>query len=100
MTLAYGILSHMPQTASAKKALRVSERRRVINDRWQTKLHRIERKLQKALQDQKSDDAAKLFVEFQSTVDRMARRHILHRNTAARKKARAAARVASLHPTA
>lgn len=88
----------MPQTASAKKALRVSERRRAINDHWRRKLHATERKFTKALVAQSAEQARALFVRLQSTLDRMARRHILHRNTAARTKARLAAKVDALSP--
>lgn len=86
----------MPQTASAKKALRVSERRRAINDHWRTKLRFTERKFLKALDAKNSAEARALFLSLQSTVDRMARRHILHRNTAARKKSRFAATLTRL----
>lgn len=78
----------MPQTASAKKALRVSERRRAINDRWRGKLRATERKFKKALSDKHADQARVLYLELQSTLDRMARRHIVHKNTAARTKSR------------
>lgn len=86
----------MPQTASAKKALRVSERRRIINDHWRTKLRFTERKFLKAVSAKSGAEARTLFLSLQSTVDRMARRHILHRNTAARKKSRFAAKLARL----
>lgn len=86
----------MPQTASAKKALRVSERRRAINDHWRGKLHATERKFKKALTGKNADEASALFVQLQSTLDRMARRHILHRNTAARTKSRFAAKITAL----
>ncbi len=84
----------MPQTQSAKKALRVSARRQAINDRWRSKLHRMERTLAKALTAKNTQELATLAVTLQSTVDRMARRHILHRNTAARIKSRLAAKLA------
>jgi len=86
----------MPQTTSAQKALRVSERRRIINDHWRAKLRFAERKFLKALGAKSGTEARTLFVSLQSTVDRMARRHILHRNTAARKKSRFAAKLAQL----
>lgn len=81
----------MPQTAAAKKALRVAQHRQEINDRWRTKLHFLERKFAKAVADQNAETARTVYHDLQSTLDRLARRHILHRNTAARVKSRAAA---------
>lgn len=86
----------MPQTAAAKKALRVAARRRAINDRWRTAFHVLERKFRKAVGEKNAETARSVYGELQSTVDRMARRHILHRNTAARVKSRAAAKIAGL----
>lgn len=81
----------MPQTSSAKKALRVSARRRAINDRWRTAFHNLERRFKRALAEKKVEEARALSVKLQSTVARMARRHILHANTTARITSRAAA---------
>lgn len=86
----------MPQMQSAKKALRVSERRRAINDRWRMRLHATERKFHKSLESQNVAEARTLNTELQSTLDRMARRHILHRNSTARTKSRLAAKLARL----
>lgn len=83
----------MPQTAAAKKALRVSRRRRAINDRWRKTLRSLQRKFRQAMTEKKSDEARTLYGELQSTIDRMAQRHIVHRNTAARAKSRLSARL-------
>lgn len=87
----------MSQTTAATKALRVSDRRRAINDRWRAQFRTLERKFKKALAGQAAQDTQTLFVQLQSTLDRMARRDILHRNTAARKKSRLAAQLRK-HP--
>lgn len=86
----------MPQTQSAKKALRVSERRRAINDRWRRLLRATERKFRKSLENQNVAAARTLHTKLQSTLDRMARRRILHRNSTARAKSRLAAKLARL----
>lgn len=86
----------MPQTTAAKGALRQSRRRRVINDRWRDRLTFLKRKFSHALESQQADQVRTLYTELQSTIDRMARRNILHRNTAARYKSRFAARAARL----
>ncbi len=83
----------MPQTGAAKKALRVSRRRRTINDRWRNTLRSLERKFRQAMTGKKSDEAHALYGKLQSTIDRMARRHIVHRNTAARTKSRLSVRL-------
>lgn len=90
----------MPQTSSAKKALRVSARRRVINDRWREKLRTLERTFKKALAAKQADEARSVLTKVQSVVDRMARRHIVHKNTAARKKSRFAALLKNLSASA
>ena len=88
------MLSVMPQTTSAAKALRGSKRRRANNDRWRLKFRALERKFRRALAEgpstrgEAADDAGTLYLQLQSTLDRMARRDILHRNTAARRKSR------------
>lgn len=86
----------MPQTASAKKALRVSIRRRAVNDRWRDTFRSLERKFRHAVTEKKPDEARSLYQELQSTLDRMARRHIVHRNTAARRKSRLSAKLAQI----
>ncbi|MDP3685369.1 MAG: 30S ribosomal protein S20 [bacterium] len=86
----------MPQTSSAKKALRVSIRRRAINDRWRNALRSLQRKFRSAVTAKKTDEAQSVYRELQSTLDRMARRHIVHRNTAARYKARSAAKLSGV----
>lgn len=83
----------MPQTTAAKKALRVSRRRRAINDRWRNALRSLERKFRQAVTGEKPDEARVLYGKLQSTIDRMARRDIVHRNTAARTKSRLSARL-------
>lgn len=83
----------MPQTTAARGGLRQSLRRRAINDRWRDRLTLLKRKFARAVQTEQTEQARALYVELQSTVDRMARRHILHRNTAARQKSRLAAKL-------
>jgi len=41
-----------------------------------------------ALKDEKKEDAQKLFVEFQKTIDKAAKNNVISKNTASRKKAR------------
>ena len=87
----------MPQNTSAKKALRVASRKRVINDRWRKKYRAAVKAVKDAVTagdlpagkagTKNLDELAK---EAQSMLDRATRRNILHRNTAGRKKAQLA----------
>lgn len=78
----------MPQTDSAKKALRVTARKRVVNDAWRKKLRESLRAVRDALTTKDAKAADKAFVTAQSMIDRATRHHILPKNTAARKKSR------------
>ena len=78
----------MPQIASAKKALRVSARKRAVNDRWRKKLRESLHALQTAITAKDKKTAQAVFLKTQSVIDRAARHKIIHPNKAARKKAR------------
>lgn len=80
----------MPHMKAAKKALRASERRQIMHDRWRLRLHDLKRTFTKSLAAHRMDEARTTLVRVQSTLDRMARRHIIHKNTAARQKSRLA----------
>ena len=80
----------MPQTTSAKKALRVASRKRVINDSWRKKYRAAVKAVKDAVTAGETKHLAELTKEAQSMLDRAARRNILHRNTAGRKKAQLA----------
>ncbi len=78
----------MPQLQAAKKALRVSARRRVINDRWRRKVREALHDVRDAIRAQDKKAATEAYVKATSTIDRAARRNIIHPNSAARKKSR------------
>lgn len=76
----------MPQIKAAIKALRVSARRRAVNDKWREKIRESLKKVRLAGIDQaKKAEAVKTAT---SVLDRAARRHIIHWRTAARRKSR------------
>lgn len=85
------MLPAMPQTASAKKALRASARRRAANDRWRAALRALRVTFARRVTERNLEEARATYHKLQSTIDRMARRHILHQNTAARITSRTAA---------
>lgn len=78
----------MPNLKAARKALRHSQRRRVVNDRWR----RVYKEAVKVVRDAIAQgDAAKALAAYpaaQRALDRTARRNILHPTTAARQKSR------------
>lgn len=86
----------MPQTASAKKALRSSQRQRVINDRWRGRLRTSLKELKEAIAGGQKDAAQAQYLTTQKTIDRAARHRIITKQAAARKKSRLARAVARL----
>ncbi len=77
----------MPITKSAKKALRVSLRKKEKNLFWKNKIKLSLRKSRKAIS-AKSKDASRLVAETIKTLDKAASKKVVHKNTAARKKSR------------
>ena len=86
----------MPQTSSAKKALRSSLRRRSINDRWRARLRAALKDLRLAIVSGKKEPAATAFLAAQKMLDRAAQHSIISKQTAARKKSRLSATIAKL----
>ena len=84
----------MPVTKSAKKALRRSLFLRQRNLVFKNAMKKIIREYRKLINDGKIEEAKSLLPKVYSAIDRCARRNIIHKNTAARKKARLAIKVA------
>ena len=77
----------MPQIKAAKKALRQNQRRRVINDRWRNKVRGAVRAVSDAVQAGDATTATAAAKNAQSVLDRAARRNVINKNAAGRKKA-------------
>lgn len=77
----------MPNLANAKKAMRVSDRKRIVNDR-RRKAMRVTIKTVKKSLDVKTD----LSLAYQA-IDKAAKRGVIKANTAARKKSRLSAQI-------
>ncbi|MFH1354205.1 MAG: 30S ribosomal protein S20 [bacterium] len=86
----------MPQTQSALKALRGNHARRIINDRWRKKVRVALRAVRDAVTAKDKKTAAAAYDKFQSTIDRAARRNIIHPNKVARQKKRLQKTITSL----
>lgn len=78
----------MAITSSAKKAYRVSERRRIINGRRKETMVDIIKRVKKFVTDKKTAEAVKLLGEAYKAIDKAAKNDLIKKNTAARKKSR------------
>jgi small subunit ribosomal protein S20 len=80
----------MPRTKSAKKALRVSLRRRERNLAVKERFRKEIKKFKKTITSGDKKKAQELFKNICSLLDKAAKRNIIHKNTASRKKSRLA----------
>ena len=78
----------MPNTRSAKKRMRQAEKARARNRQQRSHIRGAIKKVREA---GSGEEAAKALREATSLIDRAARKHLVHRNKAARDKARLAA---------
>lgn len=79
----------MPITKSAKKALRVSDRKKSWNDSKKRALKDIIKKVEKTLKTNK-EEALKLLPKAYAIIDKAAKRGVIKDNNASRKKSRLA----------
>jgi len=85
----------LPNTRSAAKALRVSERRNLRNRSTKSAVKTFIRKAEQEITDQ-GDSAAEAVRRAVSALDRAASKGILHPNNAARRKSRLMKKLAAL----
>jgi small subunit ribosomal protein S20 len=78
----------MAITSSAKKAIRVSLRKKAINDRRTKTLKETVKNLEKAVKAGKKDEALKMLPSAYAAIDKAAKRGVIKKNTASRKKSR------------
>ena len=79
----------MPITQSAKKAIRVSLRKKAFNDSKKRAMKEIIKKIEKIVKSDKIA-AAKILSSAFAIIDKAAKRGVIKKNNAARKKARLA----------
>jgi small subunit ribosomal protein S20 len=84
----------MPNTKSAERRMRNSERKHAHNRSIKSRLHTLERGYLDLLGAGKKDDAAKALRGISSAFDKAAKVGVIHRATADRKKSRLALRLA------
>lgn len=87
------ISSHMPITSSAKKAHRASLKKRAYNQRRAKVMKDSVKDVRKLAHDGKAEDAQKSLSAAYKAIDKAAKRGIIKKNAAARKKSRLAAAV-------
>ncbi len=78
----------MPNTRSAKKALRFSDRKKSVNDQYKKLIKEAIKKIERLVKDGKLADAKKLLSEAYSSIDKAAKRKVIEKNNASRKKSR------------
>lgn len=78
----------MAITKGAKKAIRVHARKRVINDRRKRAMKDAEKSMRKLIAGGKRKEAEELLATTQKAIDKAAKRGVIKKNTAARKKSR------------
>lgn len=76
----------MPITKSAKKALKGSLVKKAMNDRNKKAIKEATKSIEKLLKEKKKDEAKKLLPKAYSAIDKAAKRGVLKKNTASRKK--------------
>lgn len=84
----------MPITKSAVKAAKQSKVRQTRLLPYKTQMRTLMRKLRDAAKDGKKDDAKKLLASVYKSIDMAAKKNIIHRRNADRKKASMAKLVA------
>ena len=83
----------MANTRSAAKQARGAIRRRARNRTQISTVRTSEKKIRALAKAGKTDEAVKLLPEFQSQIDRAAKRGVIHKNTAANHKSRLVRRI-------
>lgn len=82
----------MANSRSARKRIRVNERRRLRNQSYKSATRTLVRKAERAIVAGVSEDTAVTVGEALSKLDKAAAKGVIHRNAAARKKSRLMAR--------
>src|SRR3989344_979809 len=81
-------ISTMPITASAKKALRSSKRKRVFNLNRKETMKGVIKEYKKLIDQKKTAEAQKLVPKLQKAIDKAMKKGVIKKNTASRKKSR------------
>lgn len=80
----------MPNTKSAAKAMRASNRKRVYNIRTKDKVKTAVKTVKKSLESKNAEEALKALTTAYAALDKAAKKGVIHKNNASRKKSRLA----------
>jgi small subunit ribosomal protein S20 len=86
----------MPNTKSAAKAMRQSIKRNLRNVKAKDKFKDAVKEVKKLIAAGKKSDAVKAMENVMSSLDKAAKTHVIHKNTASRKKSRLAKAIAKI----
>jgi len=86
----------MPTTKSAQKAMRQSEKRKIRNYKTRRNVKEVIKEFLSLVKSKNLEEAKKLLPKAFSIIDKAAKTHVLHKNNAARKKARLSAALAKI----
>jgi len=78
----------MANTKSAKKRIKVAEKRRLRNKSYKTAMKTKIKKFEKALETGNAEEIKDKFLEAFKFVDKVASKGVIHKNAAARKKSK------------
>ena len=80
----------MPITSSAKKALRAAKRKKIFNAKVKRQMQKVAKEYKDLIANKMEADAQKLVPKLQKAIDKAAKRGIIKKNAANRKKSRLA----------
>lgn len=80
----------MPNTKGAAKAMRQSERRREFNLKVRDAVKKSVKEVRRLIKDGKKTEAAEAMKRAMSALDKAAKKGVVHKNNASRKKSRLA----------
>ena len=86
----------MANLKAAKKSIRQDKKRRLNNLRITSELKTLIKNLNSLIDSKKSDEAAKMLSLLMSKLDKAAKKNIIKRDNANRKKSRLSAKIAKL----
>lgn len=83
----------MPITKSAKKALRASKKRKEFNTHRKDEMKTAFKEVEKLVKEGKKKEALESLSKAYKAIDKAAKRGVIKKNTAARKKSRLSAKI-------
>jgi len=86
--LFFFIIQSMPQTKSAKKALRQNKKRRVFNLKIKEKIKELKKKIKKLISENKEKEAKESLSLFYKIIDKAAKRGTIKKGKADREKSK------------